>query len=99
MIELVRASNHRHEIAEYADFFSFAPYDLSVATFGLSRVDAGRFVLFILRRRFSRRTLRIHDINASVSYEDGVEREAAEADLEVGICGEHGGEPASLSSA
>jgi pyruvate,orthophosphate dikinase len=99
MIEVPRAAITAGEIAEVADFFSFGTNDLTQMTLGLSRDDAGRFLPEYVRRGIYR-----EDPFVTIDR-DGVGalmRQAASAgrrvrrDLKLGICGEHGGEPASI---
>ncbi len=99
MIELPRAALRAGEIAETAEFFSFGTNDLTQTTLGLSRDDAGGF-LGIYREKGVIET----DPFVSIDVEGvgelvkiGTERgRAARPDLKVGICGEHGGDPASI---
>ncbi|HEX4259743.1 MAG TPA: pyruvate, phosphate dikinase [Acetobacteraceae bacterium] len=99
MIELPRAALVADAIAEVADFFSFGTNDLTQTTFGLSRDDAGRFL-----PRYVEAGILPKDPFVSIDV-DGVgalvriaaERgRAAKPDLKLGICGEHGGDPASI---
>jgi len=99
MIELPRAALRAGEIAESAQFFSFGTNDLTQTTFGLSRDDATGFL-----PDYYRANILEHDPFATLD-QDGVgelikiacERgRAARADLKLGICGEHGGDPASV---
>ncbi|BDG73904.1 pyruvate, phosphate dikinase [Roseomonas fluvialis] len=100
MIELPRACLTADAIAESADFFSFGTNDLTQTTFGLSRDDAGKFLpLYIEKGIFPK------DPFVSIDP-DGVGalvRIAAEkgrgvkADIKLGICGEHGGDPSSIT--
>ena len=99
MIELPRAAIRAHVVAETAQFFSFGTNDLTQTTFGISRDDASSF-LEIYRQKG------IIDQDPFVSLDiEGVGelvRMAAEKgrttrpDLKLGICGEHGGDPASI---
>ncbi|NGO52278.1 pyruvate, phosphate dikinase [Allomesorhizobium camelthorni] len=99
MIELPRAAIRAHVIAEAAEFFSFGTNDLTQTTFGISRDDAASF-LDIYRQKG------IVEQDPFVSLDiDGVGelvRMAAEKgratrpDIKLGICGEHGGDPASI---
>jgi pyruvate, orthophosphate dikinase len=100
MIELPRAALTADEIAREAQFFSFGTNDLTQTTWGLSRDDAGRFLPLYLEQGI------IDDDPFQVLDRDGVGklmRFAAELgrrtrpDLKLGICGEHGGEPASVA--
>ena len=100
MIELPRAALRAGELARWAQFFSFGTNDLTQTTWGISRDDAGTFL-----PNYDR--LGIIDADPFVSLDiDGVgelvrlavERgRAARADLKLGICGEHGGDPASIA--
>ncbi|WP_105381734.1 pyruvate, phosphate dikinase [Neorhizobium alkalisoli] len=99
MIELPRAAIRAHVIAETAEFFSFGTNDLTQTTFGISRDDAATFI-----PTYQRKGIIEHDPFISLDF-DGVGeliRLAAERgrrtrnDLKLGICGEHGGDPASI---
>ena len=99
MIEIPRAALLASEIAKEVDFFSFGTNDLTQMTFGFSRDDAGKF----LDAYYSKK---IYDQDPFQRIdEDGVGRLVQTAawcgreqnhDLELGICGEHGGNPASI---
>ena len=99
MIELPRAALRAAHVAEHADFFSFGTNDLTQTTFGLSRDDAGKFLPDYVRAG-------IMDRDPFVTLDqDGVgdliqiatERgRGAKPGLKLGICGEHGGDPASI---
>ncbi|PWR24339.1 pyruvate, phosphate dikinase [Zavarzinia aquatilis] len=100
MIELPRAALRGGEIAETAEFFSFGTNDLTQTTFGISRDDAAHFLDDYLRAGIFQK-----DPFVSID-EDGVGelvRIAAERGrktrekLKLGICGEHGGDPASIA--
>ncbi len=100
MIELPRAALCAAEIAEQADFFSFGTNDLTQTTYGFSRDDIGKFLSMY-------EELKLVAWNPFVSIdESGVGRlmtiaaeegKAANPDLHLGICGEHGGDPASIA--
>jgi pyruvate,orthophosphate dikinase len=99
MIELPRAAITADEIAREAEFFSFGTNDLTQTTFGLSRDDAGKFLKdYIDQEIFARDpfvTIDVDGVGALV--EMGVSKgRQTRPDLKVGICGEHGGEPASV---
>ncbi len=99
MIELPRAALVADEIARTAEFFSFGTNDLTQTTFGISRYDAGRFVPFYVDAEILPAdpfaTLDIAGVGALMRL--AVERgRAARADLKLGICGEHGGDPRSI---
>lgn len=101
MIEVPRAALTAHEIAKYAEFFSFGTNDLTQFTFAFSRDDAeGKF----LPKYLNQGILPISPFQTI--DQDGVGRlvrlavkEGREArpDLEVGVCGEHGGDPDSIA--
>jgi pyruvate,orthophosphate dikinase len=99
MMELPRACLRAGEIAERAEFFSFGTNDLTQTTYGLSRDDAGNFL-----DEYEKKKLISRDPFVSID-EDGVGelmKLAAERgrnvrpDIKLGICGEHGGDPASV---
>ncbi len=100
MIELPRAALLAGEIAKTAEFFSFGTNDLTQTTFGISRDDAGSFLGAYVSKG-------ILAIDPFVSLDQdgvgelvkiGVERgRKTRRDLKVGICGEHGGDPASVA--
>ena len=100
MIEIPRAALRGAEIATEAEFFSFGTNDLTQTTFGISRDDAGSF----LGTYVARGILEI-DPFVSVDREGvgelvqiGIARgRKTRAGLKVGICGEHGGDPASVA--
>jgi pyruvate, orthophosphate dikinase len=99
MIELPRATVTAAEIAEAADFFSFGTNDLTQTAFGFSRDDIGKFVAMYEERK-------LVPANPFVTIDrPGVGRlmkiatdegRAANPQLHVGICGEHGGDPSSV---
>jgi pyruvate,orthophosphate dikinase len=101
MIEVPRGALTAGEIAEHAEFFSFGTNDLTQMTYGFSRDDAeGKFLLQYVDRKI------LPENPFQVLDRDGVgqlvrmatERgRAARKDLKVGICGEHGGDPASIA--
>ncbi len=101
MIEIPRAALTAGEIARYAEFFSFGTNDLTQTTFGISRDDAETG---FLREYLERRILpenpfaTIDQAGVGKLMEMGVRlgREVR-PDLEVGICGEHGGDPATIA--
>ncbi len=100
MVELPRAAVTSGDIAEVAEFFSFGTNDLTQTAFGFSRDDIGKFLALYEERKLvpanpfvtidqpgTGRLMRI-------SVEEG---RAANPDLHIGICGEHGGDPASVA--
>ena len=99
MIELPRAALRAGDIAENAQFFSFGTNDLTQTTLGLSRDDAGNIIaLYHQKGIFTEDpfiTLDQEGVGELVRM--AVERgRAARADLKLGICGEHAGDPASI---
>ncbi len=99
MIELPRACLTADEIAAKAEFFSFGTNDLTQTTYGFSRDDIGGFLPEYLDRK-----ILAHDPFQSLDT-DGVGQlieiavkkgRAVRNDLKIGICGEHGGDPASI---
>ena len=100
MIELPRAALMAGEIATEAKFFSFGTNDLTQTTLGVSRDDAGRFLGAYVEQGIYARdpfvTLDIEGVGQLVAL--AVERgRAARPDIKLGICGEHGGDPASIA--
>jgi pyruvate,orthophosphate dikinase len=99
MIELPRAALMAREIAESAEFFSFGTNDLTQTTYGISRDDAAQFMNDYLGKK-----ILMQDPFVSLDREGVGElvRIAAERgratrpDIKLGICGEHGGDPASI---
>ena len=99
MIELPRAALTANEIAEVAEFFSFGTNDLTQTTFGLSRDDAGKFLpLYVDREILPVDPFQSIDVNGvGQLVEMGTQKgRSVNANLKVGICGEHGGEPKSV---
>ncbi|MHC4720809.1 MAG: putative PEP-binding protein, partial [Planctomycetota bacterium] len=99
MIEIPRAAITAERIAEAADFFSFGTNDLTQMAFGYSRDDAGKFLPDYLSRKILAaepfQTLDQEGVGQLVQV--GIERgRSTRPDLKVGICGEHGGDPASI---
>ncbi|MGC8800803.1 pyruvate, phosphate dikinase [Chloroflexus sp.] len=99
MIELPRAALVADEIAQVAEFFSFGTNDLTQTTLGLSRDDSGRFLPAYVEKKLIPddpfQTIDQRGVGQLVKI--GTERgRTARANLKVGICGEHGGDPASV---
>jgi pyruvate, orthophosphate dikinase len=100
MIELPRAALRAGEIAEVGEFFSFGTNDLTQTTLGVSRDDAGRFLTsYVDKGIFARDPFVSLDVEGvgeliSLAAERG---RATRPDLKLGICGEHGGDPASIA--
>jgi pyruvate,orthophosphate dikinase len=100
MIEIPRAAVTAGEIAEIAEFFSFGTNDLTQMTFGYSRDDAERsfLVTYVENGILPKNPFQTLDREGvgrlmQIAVEDG---RKARPDLEVGICGEHGGDPNSI---
>ncbi len=99
MIELPRAALTADDIAQVAQFFSFGTNDLTQTTFGLSRDDAGRFLPFYVEQGIlADDPFQTLDPGVGKLVEMAVRlgRQKNRA-LKVGICGEHGGDPASIA--
>ena len=99
MIELPRAALRAGEIAELAEFFSFGTNDLTQSTFGLSRDDAGSFIHDYIEKGIMPadpfQTLDVDGVGELIKI--AIERgRATRPDIKLGICGEHGGDPASI---
>ncbi len=99
MIELPRAAIKAKEIAKHAEFFSFGTNDLTQTTFGISRDDSGKFLNDYLENK-------IFSVDPFVSIDEGVEDliklavergKSENKKIKLGICGEHGGDPKSIS--
>ncbi len=101
MIELPRACIRADEIAEHADFFSFGTNDLTQTALGFSRDDAeGKFLTHYLENGVLERNPfeTLDQTGVGDLMRIAVERgRGAKEDLKLGICGEHGGEPASIA--
>ena len=99
MIEIPRAALVAEEMAREAEFFSFGTNDLTQMTFGFSRDDAASFLPLYLEKRLLRADpfQTIDQASVGVLIEVAVRKgRAARPGLKVGICGEHGGDPASV---
>ena len=99
MIELPRAAIKADDIAKHAEFFSFGTNDLTQTTFGISRDDSGKFLNDYLENK-------IFSVDPFVSIDEGVsdlveiaveKGRKQNKNLKLGICGEHGGDPHSIS--
>ena len=99
MVELPRAAIRAADLAEHAEFFSFGTNDLTQTTFGISRDDSGRFLsAYIDKGVFERDPFVSLDQEGvgdliRIAAERG---RAARPDVKLGICGQHGGAPASI---
>jgi pyruvate,orthophosphate dikinase len=100
MIELPRAALRAGDLAAHAEFFSFGTNDLTQTTFGISRDDSGRFLnAYIDKGIFERDpfvTLDVQGVGDLIRIA-ATRGRAARADIKLGICGEHGGDPASIA--
>jgi pyruvate,orthophosphate dikinase len=100
MIELPRAAITADKIAEVADFFSFGTNDLTQTVFGLSRDDAGKFLPRYVELGVLPKdpfiSLDIEGVGAMIRLAAEKGRKA-KLHLKMGICGEHGGDPASIT--
>ena len=100
MIELPRAALMADVIAEGADFFSFGTNDLTQTVFGLSRDDAGKFLPHYVEQGILAKdpfvSIDVDGVGALVRLAAEKGR-ATKAGLKLGICGEHGGDPASIA--
>ncbi len=99
MIELPRAALTADEIAVEAEFFSFGTNDLTQTTFGLSRDDAGKFLPFYVDNNILPEdpfvSLDQKGVGKLVKMACELGR-ATRPNIKLGICGEHGGDPASV---
>ena len=99
MLELPRACVVADQLAKYAEFFSFGTNDLTQTTFGYSRDDAGKFIV-----KYLENGILTEDPFQTIDRVGVGElmREASEKarktrkSVEIGICGEHGGDPKSV---
>ena len=100
MIELPRAALRAGDIADQAEFFSFGTNDLTQTALGVSRDDAGRFLGTYVDQGIYPRdpfvTLDVEGVGELISL--AAERgRATKPNIKLGICGEHGGDPASIA--
>jgi pyruvate,orthophosphate dikinase len=100
MLEVVRGCLTAHELAEIAEFFSFGTNDLTQAVFSFSREDAeGKFLPEYIEKEVLERnpfqTLDINGVGSLVKIAVANGR-SAKPNLEIGVCGEHGGDPNSI---
>ena len=100
MVELPRAAIRAGDLAEHAEFFSFGTNDLTQTTFGISRDDSGRFLnAYIDKGIFEKDPFVSLDLEGvgdliRIAAERG---RAVKPKIKLGICGEHGGDPASIA--
>ncbi|MCM8833125.1 MAG: pyruvate, phosphate dikinase, partial [Candidatus Omnitrophica bacterium] len=99
MIEVPRAALTADQIAKEADFFSFGTNDLTQMTLGFSRDDAGKFLFYYLENKILKDDpfMTLDQEGVGQLIEMGIEKgKKVNPNLEVGICGEHGGDPESV---
>jgi len=100
MIELPRACLLADQIAEVADFFSYGTNDLTQTVFGLSRDDAGKFLPAYIEQGILAKdpfvSIDVEGVGAMVRIASEKGR-SVKPELKLGICGEHGGDPASIA--
>ncbi|MBA4802541.1 MAG: pyruvate, phosphate dikinase [Euryhalocaulis sp.] len=99
MIELPRAALTADEVAEHAEFFSFGTNDLTQTTYGLSRDDSGKFLNDYIKNNIYEKDpfVSLDQTGVGALIEIAVERgRKTRGDIKLGICGEHGGDPASI---
>ena len=99
MIEVPRGCIEADKIAEDAEFFSFGTNDLTQLTFGFSRDDVGKFLKIYQDKKILEKdpfaSIDVDGVGDLVAM--GVERgRKTRPDIKLGICGEHGGDPASV---
>lgn len=99
MIEIPRGAITADEIADVAEFFSFGTNDLTQTTLGVSRDDAGRFLLpYVEKEIYAKDPFEVIDRSGvgalmKMAVERGRDKRP---DIKLGICGEHGGDPSSI---
>jgi pyruvate,orthophosphate dikinase len=99
MIELPRAALRAKDIAKFADFFSFGTNDLTQTAFGISRDDSGKFLNDYVENKIFYRDpfVSIDERGVGELIKIATERgRLQKKTLKLGICGEHGGDPASI---
>lgn len=100
MIELPRAALMADEIAEVGSFFSFGTNDLTQTTLGVSRDDAARFLTHYVDKGIYARdpfvSLDVEGVGQLIEIA-ATKGKATRPDIKLGICGEHGGDPASIA--
>jgi pyruvate,orthophosphate dikinase len=100
MIEIPRAALTADEVAEHADFFSFGTNDLTQMTFGYSRDDVNGFLPDYLKQEILERdpfqSLDTGGVGQLVAMAVAKGRSVKGGGMKMGICGEHGGDPASI---
>jgi pyruvate,orthophosphate dikinase len=99
MIEVPRGALTADEIATEAEFFSFGTNDLTQLTYGFSRDDAGKFLKYYLGKGIIGKDpfVTLDQVGVGQLIKMAVEKgRRIKPDLKIGICGEHGGDPASI---
>jgi pyruvate,orthophosphate dikinase len=99
MIEIPRGAITADEIATVAEFFSFGTNDLTQTTLGVSRDDAGRFLIpYVQKEIYAKDPFESLDrVGVGMLMKMAVEKgRSVRPGLKVGICGEHGGDPSSI---
>jgi len=99
MIEIPRATIVADRLAKCADFFSFGTNDLTQMTFGFSRDDAGKFLPIYIEKGILKEDpfVSIDQFGVGALVEMAVTRaKMVKPELMAGVCGEHGGDPASV---
>ena len=100
MIELPRAALRAGEIAEVGAFFSFGTNDLTQTTLGVSRDDAAKFLTTYVEKGIYAKdpfvSLDVEGVGELIAIAAERGRETR-PDIKLGICGEHGGDPASIA--
>ncbi len=99
MIEVPRAALTADEIAKEAEFFSFGTNDLTQMTLGFSRDDVGKFLFYYLEKKILKEDpfMTLDQEGVGELLKIGIEKgRKTNPELEVGICGEHGGDPESV---
>ncbi|MDV6329578.1 pyruvate, phosphate dikinase [Asticcacaulis sp. 201] len=100
MIELPRAALLADRLAETAEFFSFGTNDLTQTTFGISRDDSGRFLNPYIEKGIFEKDpfVSLDQDGVGALIKIAVEKGRAQrSDIKLGLCGEHGGDPASIA--
>jgi pyruvate,orthophosphate dikinase len=100
MIELPRAAIRADDLARTAEFFSFGTNDLTQTTFGISRDDSGRFLDAYLQKGIFEKDpfVSLDQEGVGDLIKIALERgRSTRPDVKLGICGEHGGDPASIA--
>jgi pyruvate,orthophosphate dikinase len=100
MVELPRAALRAADLAEHAEFFSFGTNDLTQTTFGISRDDSGHFLQAYLDKGIFENDpfVRLDQSGVGDLIRIAEERgRAVKPGMKMGICGEHGGDPASIA--